>query len=379
MAKLGDICKFQSGGTPSKSNPLFFGGKIPWITTVALNGGIIDSTDAVEWITEKAIQESAAKLVPQNSIMVGTRVGIGKVAINSVPMSTSQDIVSLLGIDTQNWDKGFLCNCILAKNDFLLSQARGATIKGIKIETLSNLEVPNISIAEQRRITALLDKVTDLIAKRRAQLDKLDLLVKARFVEMFGDIWETVPLSYYIEGLCAGKSLAGEEKCQNKVLKTGAVSYDYFDSSQVKDLPLGYEPPKDHLVKTGDVIISRMNTAELVGAAAYVWKVPDDIYLPDRLWRAEIKSTAYPIFVWQLLIQPSTKESIRRIASGTSGSMKNISKHGLLSIQVKKVDRANQEPFIMFVTQIHKSKLTIQQSLDKLEALKKALMQQYFG
>ena len=60
MARLGDICKFQSGGTPSKSNPNFFGGNIPWITTVALNGGIIDSTNAVDWITDKAIQESVS-------------------------------------------------------------------------------------------------------------------------------------------------------------------------------------------------------------------------------------------------------------------------------------------------------------------------------
>lgn len=200
MARLGDICKFQSGGTPSKSNPDFFGGNIPWITTVSLNGGIINSTNAVDWITDKAIQESAAKIVPQNSIMVGTRVGIGKVAINAVPMSTSQDIISLLDIDTASWDKGFLCKFIIGKNDFLLSQARGATIKGIKIDTLSNLQVPDIPLGEQRRIAALLDKVSDLIAKRQAQLDKLDLLVKARFVEMFGDPsvntrWSTMKLS----------------------------------------------------------------------------------------------------------------------------------------------------------------------------------------
>ena len=187
MVKLGDICKFQSGGTPSKSKPDFFGGNIPWITTVALNGGIIDSTNAVDWITDQAIRESAAKIVPQNSIMVGTRVGIGKAAINAVPMSTSQDIISLLDIDTASWDKGFLCKFIIGKNDFLLAQARGATIQGIKIDALSNLQVPDIPLEEQRHIAALLDKVSDLITKRRAQLDKLDLLVKARFVEMFGD------------------------------------------------------------------------------------------------------------------------------------------------------------------------------------------------
>ena len=95
MAKIGDICKFQSGGTPSKANQSFYGGQIPWITTVSLNGSYIDETNAIEWITEGAIKNSAAKLVPENSILIGTRVGIGKTAINRVAMSTSQDVISL--------------------------------------------------------------------------------------------------------------------------------------------------------------------------------------------------------------------------------------------------------------------------------------------
>ena len=185
--KLGKICTFQSGGTPSKSNNDYFGGDIPWITTVALNGLHIDKNNAVDWITEKAIQKSAAKIVPANSIMVGTRVGIGKVAINTVAMSTSQDIISLINIDDKKWCKEYICYFISGKSKFLLSQARGATIKGIKVETLSNLELPVLTLDEQRRIAAVLDNVSDLIAKRREQLDKLDELVKARFVEMFGD------------------------------------------------------------------------------------------------------------------------------------------------------------------------------------------------
>ncbi|MBQ7252387.1 MAG: restriction endonuclease subunit S [Kiritimatiellae bacterium] len=107
--KLRDICKFQSGGTPSKNKAECFHGTIPWIGTVALNGRSINQDAAVEWITDKAIAESAAKIVPPGSVMVGTRVGVGKVAVNSVPMSTSQDIISLVGIDENAWDTGYLC------------------------------------------------------------------------------------------------------------------------------------------------------------------------------------------------------------------------------------------------------------------------------
>lgn len=263
----------------------------------------------------------------------------------------------------------------------LVSQVAGigGSLTRAQPKQVAKYPVPVPDFSTQQAIASILDKLDYLISLRKQQLVKLDELVKARFVEIFGGIEETVSLSHYISALLAGKSLAGEEECVNKVLKTGAATYDEFDPSQVKNLPADYIPQTDHLLRTGDVIISRMNTAELVGAAAYVWEAPINTYLPDRLWRAELKNNVCPIFVWQSLIQATTKESIRKIASGTSGSMKNISKPGLLRIHVKKVGFDIQEKFSDFVVQVHRQKLTIQQSLDKLEVLRKSLMQEYFG
>lgn len=257
--------------------------------------------------------------------------------------------------------------------------AIGANINNIRNEHIDALELPIGSNAENEKVVASFSLLQQIIDGRKQQLHKLDELIKSRFIELFGSISEEVPLSYYIAGLNAGKSLAGEEENHNKVLKTGAATYDYFDATQIKNLPIDYEPQESHRVKAGDVIISRMNTAELVGAAAYVWDVPEHIYLPDRLWRADVKETANPIFVWQVLIQSSTKESIRRIASGTSGSMKNISKLGLLGIRVVKAPINLQQQFAAFVEQTDKSKLAVQKGLQELEILKKSLMQQYFG
>jgi type I restriction enzyme S subunit len=220
-----------------------------------------------------------------------------------------------------------------------------------------SIEYPNP--ARQAYIVTILDKVTRLIDARQRELAQLDTLIKARFVELFGNLRDEVTVEHYIAALTAGKSLAGEVECENKVLKTGAASFDYFDASQVKNLPIDYEPLPEHMVKAGDIIISRMNTAELTGATAYVWDVNENVYLPDRLWRAELKDNCNPIFVWQLLIQPSTKEQIRREASGTSGSMKNISKPALLGIRVIKVSFEQQNKFADFVTQVDKSKLLL--------------------
>jgi hypothetical protein len=236
----------------------------------------------------------------------------------------------------------------------------GSVRDNLKIEMLKEMTIPERTVEEQKKCVSILDTLQRMISLRTKELAELDMLNRARFVEIFEAIKETCNVDYYIKGLIAGKSLASEVECKNKVLKTGAASFDYFDESQVKNLPLNYEPKEEHLVHKGDIIISRMNTAELTGAAAYVWKVSDNVYVPDRLWKAVIRDGVNPIFLWNMLIQPSTKEQIQKVCSGTSGSMKNISKSGMLGIRVKKVDVYLQNKFATFVEEVNKSKVVSQ-------------------
>lgn len=233
------------------------------------------------------------------------------------------------------------------------------TIPSLTKSDLLKIKIDLPAIPKQQEVVDRLSKIEKIIELRRQELSALDELVKARFVEMFESVQETCNVGDYIKTLIAGKSLAGETECENKILKTGAASFDYFDASQVKNLPVEYTPRKEHLVNVGDVIISRMNTAELTGAAAYVWNVPENVYIPDRLWKAVLKEKCNPIFVWQMLIQPSTKRQIQKECSGTSGSMKNISKAGMLGIRVKKVNIDMQNEFANFVKQIDKSKFVL--------------------
>lgn len=288
------------------------------------------------------------------------------------PFFLGADGVKVLKIKTLNADYKYLFY-------FLQNAKIPNTGYNRHFKWLKELDVPLPSIDEQRRIAAILDKVTDLIAKRRAQLDKLDLLVKSRFVEMFGENEKTTTMARYISELQGGKSLAGTAPCKNKVLKTGAATFGWFDPEQYKYLPVDYEPLPEHKVKTGDVIISRMNTPELVGACAYVFDAPENMYYPDRLWRAVLKEKTNPIFLWQLLWERDIRKAIKENSGGTSGTMHNISKANLLAIKCVDVPIELQNQFAIFVEQIQKSKLILQQSFNKLEALKKSLMQQYFG
>lgn len=374
---LGQVFTITSGGTPDKKHPSYYeAGTIPWIKTGDLKRKYV--SNEVEHITEEGLNNSSAKIFPSGTVLLAMYgATIGACSILKYEACTNQACAAFLPND--HILPSYLYYFLLSKKDQFVQNGIGGAQPNISAGYLKQFPFEICSKEEQIKVVSVLDKIDILISLRTQQLSKLDELVKSRFIELFGGITKTVPLSYYIAGLSAGKSLAGEEECSNKVLKTGAATYDYFDPTQVKNLPLDYEPLEDHRIKTGDVIISRMNTAELVGAAAYIWEAPERTYLPDRLWRAEIKETACPVFIWQLLIQSSTKESIRCIASGTSGSMKNISKPGLLSIQVKKVDLPAQQQFAAFVEQTDKSKLTVQHGLDKLELMKKALMQKYFG
>ena len=390
MVRLGDICKFQSGGTPSKSNPDYFGGTIPWITTIALTGNIINETNAVQWITPKAIQETAAKIVPEYSIMVGTRVGVGKVAINSVPMSTSQDVVSLINIDSERWDKEYLCKLILSRNNYLLSQARGATIKGIKIDILAELIIPDVPLGEQRRIAATLDKVDNLISKRCQQLDKLDELVKARFVEMFGDLAD--PKCQYARCKLVGACVDPDDiKCGP--FGTQLRKDEYQESGvavwEIPQINSGFKEYPTHFLTAekarqlsayslipGDIAMSRKGNVGRCGLYPKTFK-PGIIHSDVLRIRVDSNRVDPCFMMYQLHFSRAVERQIEMVSSGAIMAGINVTKLKHIYVHIPPVNLQRQ--FTYFVDQTENIKTTISRSLEKLETLKKALMQEYFG
>lgn len=356
--KLGEICEIVSGSTPKTGIAEYWGGELKWITPAEISEDSYIITDSVRKLTELGIKKTGLTPLPKGTVILSSRAPIGKVAIAGCEMYCNQGFKNL--ICTKKINNRYLYWFLKGNTAYLNSLGRGATFKEISKQIVSGIEINVPDMNQQMQAVENLEKVWRIIQLRKQELQKGDELIKARFVEMFDSIKDICEVGYYIKSLTAGKSLAGEAECENKVLKTGAASFDFFDATQVKNLPVDYEPKEEHLVNVGDIIISRMNTAELTGAAAYVWDVPGKVYLPDRLWKAVLDDNSNPIFVWQMLIQPSTKEQIQRECSGTSGSMKNISKAGMLGIKVKKVPLEMQDQFADFVKQVDKSKFTKQ-------------------
>ena len=355
--KLGEVCEILNGFAFKSLLYVNEGIRIIRITNV--QKGYIEDSDPKYYPIEytNSIEKYILK---ENDLLMSLTGNVGRVGLISktmLPAALNQRVACLRTIDSlisKEYVFQFLNSDLFEQS--AIRSSNGVAQKNLSTDWLKKVEITYPSVEQQELITSTLNLIERLICCRKEQNKKLNELVKSRFNEMFEEYPDSVFLDTYIKELRAGKSLAGEENNKNKVLKTGAVSYDYFNSSEVKNLPIDYIPLDEHKVEIGDVIISRMNTSELVGAAGYVWTInSDNIYLPDRLWKVVLNDRVNPVFLWKLITNEITKLKIKRIASGTSGSMKNISKSKFLQIRVPLPPLSLQNEFADFVAQVDKS------------------------
>lgn len=256
----------------------------------------------------------------------------------------------------------------------------GATRQKLTQADMRKMEIPVPPLDEQRRIAAVLDKVSDLIAKRRAQLDKLDELVKARFVEMFGYInlndrgWNVQPLGELCKIVRGGsprpiEKFLGGDVPWIKIGDATAGENIYLRSTREHIVQEGV--CKSRLVKAGSLIFA--NCGVSLGFARII--TFDGCIHDGWLAFEDIDSRLDKVFLLQTLNQMT--EEFRKIAP--AGTQPNLNTAIMKAYQQIIPPLQLQKDFIAFIEQMDKSKLTIQQSLDKLEILKKALMQEYFG
>ena len=377
--KLKDLGKISTGNTPSKHISEFYNSEdIGFVKPDIISEQQIDYIEnTTEYLTEAA--RNKARIAKKNAVFVTCIGSIGKIGIvKSKELAFNQQINAIE--PNEKILPKYLAYGIFANRRRLQAISNAPVVPIINKTQFGEFEIDIIDdTKEQLKIVELLDKVSEVIVNRKEELEKLDELIKARFVEMFGGYEWSTTVGDYIAELRGGKSLAGTEPCKNKVLKTGAATFGWFDPEQYKYLPQDYEPLPEHRVETGDVMISRMNTPELVGACSYVFEAPEDMYYPDRLWKVIPKNQANPIFIWQLLWNPEIRRQIKEKSGGTSGTMHNISKQKLLEIKCIDVPANEQNNFADFVKQVDKSKVAVQKAIDETQLLFDSLMQKYFG
>ena len=151
--EIGQICQLVGGGTPSRKNPQFFGGKIPWFTPTEVSKIALEKVSkSKEMITELGLQKSSAKLVPKNAVLLTTRASIGYVAIADSQVTTNQGFASF--ICSESIDNHFLAYWLWKNRNLLIASAKGTTFKEISKSTINKLQIDLPPIHEQKRIVS---------------------------------------------------------------------------------------------------------------------------------------------------------------------------------------------------------------------------------
>ncbi|NCT41583.1 MAG: restriction endonuclease subunit S [Alphaproteobacteria bacterium] len=380
FVELGKVVEIKGGGTPDKSNPNYWGGSIPWASVKDFKSTVIENT--IDMITEDGVKNSATNIIPAGSIIVPTRMAVGKAAINKIDMAINQDLKALFpsaGIDTR-----FLFHCLLANSEVLERQASGATVKGIKLDVLRALQVPVISMKEQKRIAAILDQADALRQSRRLAITRLNDLSQSIFYEMFhpgaDDADNEIQLSDYFSEIKMGpfgSLLHKADYIENGIPLINPTHI--IDGEIIPDPSFSISPAKakelhKYLLKEGDIILGRrgdMGRCAVVDGKmeGFLCGTGSMILRPD-------KSKVDPYFAADLIRSKKVIKEIEAVASGVT--MLNLNSKSLNRVFVPKVDRAKQKEYFQKINSLQAKKSYMQESLEKFERLFLSLQQRAF-
>ena len=381
MVRLGDVCEISS----SKAN--LTDDKI-WLLNLDMVEQQTGKIISYYYVNKNELNGSITQFDTENILYSKLRPNLNKVVVPDRNGFSTSELLPLKP------NSKILCREYLAlylRSDsfvsWAISKTAGAKMPRLGTKALLDKEIPLPSLDEQRRIAATLDKVTDLISKRRQQLDKLDELVKARFVEMFGDPesndknWPVLPMSK-ICSVGSSKRIYQSEQSSSGVpfwrisdltnlITTGTVTSElYIPEERYKKLKSQGQVPAP-----GDILITSRGTL----GQCYIVKVNDKFYFQDGMisWLSGYVDGVTPLYISYLFMMPGFRKQIDSMQAGSTVAYLSIAMIKKLKVMLPDIE--SQQQFASFVGKTEKAKTTISRSLEKLETLKKALMQECFG
>lgn len=376
--RLGDIATvITKGTTPTSLGYDFVDSGINFIKieSITEDGSFI--ADKFAYITDECNQKLSRSQLQENDILFSIAGAIGRVAIvdgGILPANTNQALAIIRvpkGIYEYNFLKYILKSPMISKQ--FEKQKQGVAQINLSLKNISDFEIPVISLEQQKQISFVLDKITDLIDNRKKQLEKLYELVKARFVELFGDRyindrkWESKPL-YECADFYNGKAheQVVDENGEYILVTSRCIASDITDYRKTNELlfPL----------QVNDIAMVMSDVPNGRALAKCILIDEDNKYTLNQRICCLRNYTLNPIFFYYLL---NRHEYFLSFNDGNAQT--NLRKDDLLACNIIVPPLEIQELFASFVEQTDKSKLEVQKSLEKLEVLKKALMQKYFG
>ncbi len=380
---LEELFNLQMGKTPARNNPLYWNSPDnKWISIGDLTKCGKYISDTKECLSDLAIEETGIGLIPEDTVVMSFKLSIGKTAITSEPMFSNEAIISFRDKHTVPLVPDYIYYLFLSK-DWDEGTNKAVMGKTLNKATLSKVKVNIHNIETQRIIVSVLDKVSLIIESRQRQLSALDDLIKARFVEMFGDpvsnpkSWEKRSLSDEAEirigpfGSLLHKEdyiTGGHALINPSHIIDGKITPD--NNLTISDEKYT-ELSAYHLLE-GDVVMGRRGE---MGRCAVVKQPGLLCGTGSLLIRSNGDLTAD--YIQKIISFPSFKRTIEDMAVGQT--MPNLNVPIVSAFQIIKPPKSVQDHYYSFVAQIDKSKSVIQKALDETQFLFDSLMQQYFG
>ena len=308
----------------------------------------------------------ARKVVKKGSILVSTvRPNLNAIAVleNDTPnISVASTGFCILDCK-DDVDNRFVFNFCKSRKfiDDMVSKATGASYPAVSDKIIRSALVPNYTYEEQCNISKVLDSISDIIDKREAELFSLDELIKARFVEMFGDCgnmvkgWEVVTIGDIATEVRYGTSKPAVEGGKYPYLRMNNITSDgHLDLNDLKYIDITEDEIEKCVVRKGDVLFNRTNSIELVGKTA-VFDLLDDMVIAGYIIRVRLNERILPEVFSQYMNLEALKNILRSMAKGAVNQA-NINAQELQSIKVYIPDMGAQKKFIEIKDQVDKSK-----------------------
>lgn len=384
MVRLGDVCEILNGYAFKSANYTDKGVRIIRISNVQ-KGYIEDNMPAFYPFDD--INVAKYELFEGDLLLSLTgNVGrVGRLDKKFLPAALNQRVACIRIKDNTALDKSFLFD-FLNSDSFeqkCILSSKGVAQKNMSTEWLKDYKIPLPPLNDQRKIAVVLDKVSDLIAKRRQQSDKLEELVKSRFIEMFGVYpanpmgWEIGTIRDIVTEVRYGSSRPAVDGGKYPYLRMNNITYGgELDLSDTKRIDIPDNELDKCTVRRGDILFNRTNSKELVGKTC-VYDRDEMMVLAGFVIRIRVKDRILPEFLSAFLNTDFSKQMLLGMCKTAIGQA-NINAQELQNIGLYLPPVELQRRFVQFKKETDKSKLATQKSLDKLEILKKSLMQKYF-
>ena len=380
--RLGEVCKIVSGSTPKTNIDEYWDGDIDWLTPAELNDKSYIITDSVRKLTKYGVEKTGLRPFPKDTVILSSRAPIGKTAIAGKEMYCNQGFKNL--ICSERITPQYLYWFLKGRTAYLNSLGRGATFKEISKSTVENIEINLPSIEEQEQCAIILKKCWDIIEMKKQEIFEFDNLIKARFVEMFGEYpanqmgWKTGRIKDIVADVRYGSSRPAIEGGAYPYLRMNNITYNgELDLTDTKRIDVPDNELDKCTVQRGDVLFNRTNSKELVGKTC-VYNRDDMMVLAGFVIRIRVKDCVLPEFLSAFLNTSFSKRMLKGMCKASIGQA-NIKAQEMQNIGIYLPPLELQQQFALFKGQADKSKVMIQKSLDEPQKLFDSLMQKYFG